>query len=133
MIWRGWPHSEHLLEPAEFARTRALAADFGKPGGLGEQLHARLLDHKAVAERRGQSWLEDWWLRKGYLEWRVPLPINSNWQLSFEDHPAAAHGPVSPTQRAAGLIRHALEFKRLIDKYDSRLAVGWGRGRCLLT
>ena len=58
----------------------------------------------------------------------MPLPINSNWQLSFEDHPAAAHGPVRPAQRAAGLIRHALEFKRLIDEYGIGFVAGWGRG-----
>jgi len=109
--------SQHVMTPDEFAATRRAAEDFERAGGLGEALQARLLEHQRERQAAGESWLEAWWLRKGYLEWRVPLPINSNWQLTFADHPAAAAGgPVPPTLRAAGLIRHALAFKRQIDE-----------------
>ena len=114
-----------MLTAEEAAATRRAVEDFGRAGGLGETLQRRLLEHARSREAVGESWLEAWWLRKGYLEWRVPLPINSNWELTFHDHPAAAAaaaaaGPrqVPQTARAAVLITHALAFKRLIDSYE---------------
>lgn len=32
------------------------------------------------------NWLDDnFWLKKAYLEWRTPLPVNSNWWLAYKN------------------------------------------------
>lgn len=79
---------------------------FSAEGGLGERLQKRLEDFESkqpvgtcregvrkggeLTLRRGlkNSWLEDIWLRKAYLESRDPLPVNSNWWCQLKDHPA---------------------------------------------
>lgn len=58
------------------AATEARVAEFIRPGGLGETLQQRLLDHEAT---QPNSWLEDWWLKMAYHSWRESSMINSNW------------------------------------------------------
>ena len=52
---------EPLATPEELERSKALAKDFAKPGGLGQTLQQRLLDVDRAAP---DNWLDDtWWIR----------------------------------------------------------------------
>jgi carnitine O-acetyltransferase len=52
---------EPLTTPEELERSRDLAKDFLKPGGLGHTLQQRLLDVDRAAPN---NWLDDtWWIR----------------------------------------------------------------------
>jgi carnitine O-acetyltransferase len=76
------------------------------------------------------NWLNDnFWARKAYLEWRAPLPINSNWWLSFHnDNLVPSHvlagsskGTLSgytPWQirRGAWLVHRFLKFREEMAK-----------------
>ena len=72
------------------------------------------------------SWLEDIWLNKGYLEWREPSLINVNWWCQFIDHPKhpkrlLTYPPPKNVvtdfqiERAAGLVASLLDFKAILD------------------
>ncbi|KAF9337864.1 hypothetical protein BG006_002229, partial [Podila minutissima] len=51
---------EPLATPEELERSKALAKDFLKPGGLGRTLQQRLLDVDRAAP---DNWLDDtWWI-----------------------------------------------------------------------
>jgi carnitine O-acetyltransferase len=52
---------EPLTTPEELERSKDLAKDFLKPGGLGRTLQQRLLDVDRAAP---DNWLDDtWWIR----------------------------------------------------------------------
>lgn len=52
---------EPLATSEELERSKALAKDFLKPGGLGQTLQQRLLDVERAAP---DNWLDDtWWIR----------------------------------------------------------------------
>lgn len=54
---------EPLATSEELQRSKALAKDFLKPGGLGQTLQQRLLDVDRAAP---DNWLDDtWWIRYG--------------------------------------------------------------------
>ncbi|KAJ3097428.1 hypothetical protein HDU97_004876 [Phlyctochytrium planicorne] len=112
-----------LLSPTDFETTKVAVAEFVKPGGYGEVLQARLHE---VDKNAPNSWLEDIWLKKAYLEWREPSMINVNWWCQFRDHPnhpkdlltkPLPKGQLTPFQleRASGFITRLLEFKTLIE------------------
>lgn len=76
------------------------------------------------------NWLDDnFWLKKAYLEYRAPLPINSNWWLAYKNDRTvppevierADDGDrvlgISPWQirRAAWLLSRTLEFKERLE------------------
>ncbi|KAF9437267.1 hypothetical protein BGZ76_001382 [Entomortierella beljakovae] len=76
---------EPLATPEELERSKALAKDFIKPGGLGSILQQRLYDVDRAAP---DNWLDDtWWLSKAYHEWREPLLVNSNWYILLKNEP----------------------------------------------
>jgi len=56
-----------LVSADELANTKALVAEFLRPGGVGEKLQEMLLQRKADMEKIGKSWLEDWWFKYAYL------------------------------------------------------------------
>ncbi|KAJ3184004.1 hypothetical protein HDU85_001855 [Gaertneriomyces sp. JEL0708] len=115
-----------LLSPEEFARTKAAATTFLQPGGIGEQLQHRLIDHDKGEKN---SWLERWWLQLAYHSWREGLMINSNWYMIARDHPntpsdlltenspARKDATITDFQlhRAAGLASLLLDYKERID------------------
>ena len=52
-----------LVSSEEFERTKKLVAEFGKSGGVGEQLQKKLLERSEVKE----SWVRElplWWLQQ---------------------------------------------------------------------
>ncbi|KAJ1968405.1 Carnitine O-acetyltransferase mitochondrial, partial [Dimargaris xerosporica] len=98
---------------AHLARSTDAVRSFVAPGGLGEELQRRL---HAYDQEQPHSWLEDLWLRKGYVEWREPIFINVSWWAQFADNPVLgvlrdAQHPVPGTftevqlERASGLIQ----------------------------
>ncbi|RKO86040.1 acyltransferase ChoActase/COT/CPT [Blyttiomyces helicus] len=115
-----------VLSPAELTASKAAAAEFVKPGGLGEELQQRLIAHDKT---QPNSWIENWWLTLAYHSWRESLLINSNWYMIARDHPdtpaalitegssARKNGQFTEWQvkRAAGLVSAALDYKQMIE------------------
>ncbi|KAJ3197413.1 hypothetical protein HK101_003839 [Irineochytrium annulatum] len=115
-----------LLSKDEMARTQAAVEEFAKPGGFGEILQSRLGEVDKKAEN---SWLEDIWLNKAYLEWREPSLINVNYWCQFADHPNMPKDlfgskAITPYQveRAAAFITNAINAKEMIDKIPGEKA-----------
>ena len=81
-----------LVSKETFARTQAIASEFGRAGssldqpGPGEYLQNLL---KEWDSKQPHSWLEKWWLDVAYHSWRDPLCVNSNYWLLFENDPNA--------------------------------------------
>jgi carnitine O-acetyltransferase len=122
---------EPLVSPAQLAATKAYVDDFLRPGGLGEKLQRRLLDHAARETANHGHWLDVWWLQKAYHEWRDPLLVNSNWCMVFRDDEvldaAIKNGKVSAApikggysvaqvKRAAHVVNKWLDIKDRLDQ-----------------
>ncbi|ELT93087.1 hypothetical protein CAPTEDRAFT_218819 [Capitella teleta] len=101
--------STPLFSDEELSQVKEMVAQFGQPGGEGEQLQRLLLD-----KAKGTvNWLSDWWLNLAYLEYRLPCPIHVN------------PGIVTPVQNFKGqedqlrhtakLISGILEYKIMVD------------------
>nr|AUN27677.1 choline O-acetyltransferase [Lineus ruber] len=100
---------EHLIPEEQYGVTKALVADFGRPGGEGQFLQEKLQE---VAEIR-DNWAYNWWLEDMYMNVKLPLPCNSN------------PGTVLPRQNfrnedewlrfSARLISGILDYKTIID------------------
>ncbi|KAJ3296830.1 hypothetical protein HDU79_005622 [Rhizoclosmatium sp. JEL0117] len=106
-----------LLSAEELERTTAAVQTFSRSGGFGEELQSRL---RALDKTEPNSWLENIWLNKAYLEWRDPSLINVNWwcQLKDDNLVETAANVVTDVQlkRASKLISNMLDFKRLVDE-----------------
>lgn len=61
-----------ILSDREYEETKRCVKEFGRPGGVGEDLHRRLEER---AEKM-DNWLCDWWLEVAYLSYRLPVPIH---------------------------------------------------------
>ncbi|KAF7970073.1 hypothetical protein HWV62_25048 [Athelia sp. TMB] len=118
------------------ATRRRWADEFERGPGAKAQEALIALDKSQESPR---NWLDDSiWIKKAYHEWREPLPINSNWWLTFLNDsavPAHAQG-VPPTsrqdageeelagvttwqlRRAAWLVWHTLDFKERLDREE---------------
>ncbi|KAF9067237.1 carnitine acetyltransferase [Rhodocollybia butyracea] len=89
--------------------------------GLGNLCQQRLYE---LDKSSPDNWLDDNFWLKGYLQWRAPLLVNSNWWLVFNDdplQPSDEHNSSGFTswqlQRASWLVHRTLEFK---DKIESQ-------------
>ncbi|KIY73588.1 acyltransferase ChoActase/COT/CPT [Cylindrobasidium torrendii FP15055 ss-10] len=95
--------------------------------GLGRTCQERL---KALDRASPHNWLDDnFWMKKAYMEWRSPLPVNSNWWLAFQDDtqlpiseservkdsPRYTHWQI---QRAAWILHRILEFRSKIESQE---------------
>lgn len=96
-----------LATPAELARTKQLAAAFVAPGGLGQELQARL--QQRAQERCESSYLAEWWNKGGYLQVRDPVVFNVSYFFHFADAVDAAQR--SQVGRAAALLRATMAFR----------------------
>jgi carnitine O-acetyltransferase len=112
-----------IATPEQFAQTKAVVADFIKPGGFGETLQKRLQARDAGEK---QSWLEEWWFQMAYLSWPDPIMVNSNWFILFTDNPRYSF-PSPPTrgqftkeqvQRAACIVNGYVEYCDLLKKEE---------------
>ncbi|KAJ2957227.1 hypothetical protein NQZ79_g7048 [Umbelopsis isabellina] len=109
-----------LLSKQDYERASAAVADFVRPGGLGEKLQERL---HALDKKEPESWLDEIWLNKAYLEYREPTLINVNWWNQFVDPPSGlitspGAGRVSDLQldRASYFLSQLAQFNDMINK-----------------
>lgn len=78
------PQIEPFVTAEELEQAKKDVAEFGKEGGVGEMLHAQLVERARVCvEEKGSEypyghWLEEWWDNLAYLSGRHPLPWNTN-------------------------------------------------------
>ncbi|EJD41190.1 acyltransferase ChoActase/COT/CPT [Auricularia subglabra TFB-10046 SS5] len=89
----------------EYAAAVRKIDEFGAPGGVGEQLQARL--EARAADR--EHWLEEWWDDMGYLKYRDSVVVNVSYYYGFTPHPE--HLSQTPAHRAAALTRATLLFR----------------------
>jgi carnitine O-acetyltransferase len=97
-------------EQLEKARTDAYA--FLAPSGLGPTLHERLLARRD--EYATSSWLQDWWNRYSYLEYREPVVVYVSYFFHFVDDAHLGTGPLAAIgdpmlERAAVLTRATMD------------------------
>ncbi|KAG0051586.1 hypothetical protein BGZ90_006725 [Linnemannia elongata] len=112
---------EPLTTSEELERSKELAKDFLKPGGLGRTLQQRLLDVDRAAP---DNWLDDtWWISKAYHEWREPLLVNSNWYILMRNeynHPTEFYPTVeNPAYTTFQVKRAAHLAQQLLDYIDT--------------
>ncbi|TPX33587.1 hypothetical protein SmJEL517_g03505 [Synchytrium microbalum] len=132
-----------LVSDAHYARTKAAVDEFLKPGGEGEVLQKRLLEHNKntltdwsqvvvagvdgkphpAAGKAYTSWLLDDWNRDGYMAYRDPVVVNVSYFFMFKDVPKLANNPV---RRAAEIVKATLAFKKLV--INEALEVDMARG-----
>ncbi|XP_019640774.1 PREDICTED: carnitine O-acetyltransferase-like [Branchiostoma belcheri] len=98
-----------LVDDNAFQKTKQLVEEFGKPGGLGESLQAKL--QRRAQER--QNWLDDWWLHTAYLDNRLPVVIHVNPGIVCP--PQDFNGKTEQLQFAAKLVAGVLDYKVQID------------------
>lgn len=112
-----------LLSAAEHESVSKKVDNFFKPNGLAEKLQQRLhaLDDQETA--KGLNWLDQLWLKKGYLEYRIPTLINVNWWNQFRDPvtglgKGAQDGQVTEFQlnRSAGMIAGLVDYSNRVNK-----------------
>lgn len=112
-----------LLSASEHADVGKKVDRFFKPDGLAQKLQSRLhtLDDQETA--KGLNWLDQLWLQKGYLEYRIPTLINVNWWNQFRDPvtglgPGAQDGQVTDFQlkRSAGMIAGLIDYSNRVNK-----------------
>ncbi|KAF8985010.1 Carnitine O-acetyltransferase mitochondrial [Entomortierella lignicola] len=81
-----------------------------KESGQGSDLDQRLREHAQDCERRGTSWLAEWWDNWAYFSHRDSSTFFVNYYFGFQDDPRMP----TQTARAALLVSLALEFRQLI-------------------
>uniref|UniRef100_A0A6B2L0J9 Choline/carnitine acyltransferase domain-containing protein n=1 Tax=Arcella intermedia TaxID=1963864 RepID=A0A6B2L0J9_9EUKA len=104
-----------ILSQADYKRTEEIVADFIKPGGVGPDLHQRLVKRAADQAKVGKSWLQDWWLDVAYLRGRYPLPINLSCHLLVMDD-YIDRTVYTQTQQAARMIVGSIQWKTMLDQ-----------------
>jgi len=103
-----------LTTAAEFVQTKAAVAEFLKAGGRGHVLQQRL--EARVSEYEGSSWLQEWWNKGSYLEYREPVVIFVSYFFHFADLPMGYRN--NQITRAAALLHGALTYRSKICKKE---------------
>lgn len=99
-----------VLSASEYAATRIAVAEFAEHG-VGEELHAELLQRDAAAPH--SSFIDPFWSRMYLRDVRAALPINVNPFLQLVDDARNA----DMLRRAASLIASTLRFRAaLLDE-----------------
>ncbi|XP_061116834.1 carnitine O-acetyltransferase-like [Conger conger] len=116
---------EPIINEEELSHTRELMAEFLRPGGVGERLQ-KGLERRA---RKTENWLSDWWLQTAYLEFRLPVVMNSSPgvvlpRLEFHDRQGQM-------RFAAKLIAGVLDFKTMIDNETMPVEYLGGKPLCM--
>ena len=105
-----------LTTDEEYERTVAAVEAFKQeshgqgPGPGGRELDRRLREHARNCEKRGTSWLAEWWDDYAYFTHRDSSTFFVNYYFGFQDDPRMP----TQTARAALLVSLALEFRELI-------------------
>ncbi|GAA5809971.1 hypothetical protein MFLAVUS_003386 [Mucor flavus] len=114
-----------LLSASEHASVSKKIDNFFAPNGLAETLQQRLhvLDDQETA--LGLNWIDRIWLKKGYLEYRIPTLINVNWWNQFRDPvtglgKGAEQGKVTDFQlrRSAGMIAGLIDYSNRVNNEE---------------
>lgn len=91
--------------------------------GIGPQLQKRLYALDEKESKLGLNWLDQLWLQKGYLEYRIPTLINVNWWNQFRDPPTgldsgAPDGQITEFQldRSARMISGLIDYSNRVNK-----------------
>ena len=66
----------------QLEKARTDAYELAQKGGLGERLQERLVQ-RAKEEYSGSSWLQEWWNKYSYLEYREPVVV---YVMEGEEH-----------------------------------------------
>ena len=100
---------QRLLEPNEYKKTEQAAADFVRPGQIGEELQKRLLARRE--DPKHTNWIYEWWNDAAYLTYRDPVVPYVSYFYSHRDDRHRRQ----PAKRAAALTSAILEFKKQVD------------------
>eukprot|EP00057_Strongylocentrotus_purpuratus_P011864 XP_011666338.1 PREDICTED: carnitine O-acetyltransferase [Strongylocentrotus purpuratus] len=101
-----------IISPEDYEVTKKIVDDFGKPGGVGQDLQMGLINRA----KKMDNWLSDWWLNVAYLDFRSPVIVHSSPGVVFPtDEMSEFKGREGQLQQAAKLIRSVMDFKYLID------------------
>lgn len=101
-----------LLNSEEAQKTQAALKMLTSKGGLGERLHAALVDFNN--QPTTHSWLDIFWPSR-YLGRRDPIALNANFFFLFR------HEHLGQLQRAAKIAASALNYKLMLD--DEKIPV----------
>ncbi|KAG1461924.1 hypothetical protein G6F56_005622 [Rhizopus delemar] len=100
-----------LLSQADYERVSTTIDHFFK-SELSSTLQKRLQDLDA------DNWLDQLWLKKAYLEYRIPTLINVNWWNQFQDFGLVnAQKGITDGQlkRSAGLIASFVDYSNRVN------------------
>ena len=103
--------------PAANARVQKLVAEFGRPGGVAQELQQRLI---ARSKSEPIGWFIEWWNDLAYQSYRDPLVINVSYFFQFIDDKVFT----TQTSRAAAIAQAALEYRRMIMTYVPACMLG---------
>ncbi|KAF8931746.1 Carnitine O-acetyltransferase mitochondrial, partial [Haplosporangium bisporale] len=98
-----------LTTDEEYERTVAQVEQF-KSSSQGQDLDRRLREQSQSCQKRGTSWLAEWWDDWAYFTHRDSSTFFVNYYFGFQDDPRMP----TQTARAAQLVSLALEFRQLI-------------------
>ncbi|ODQ78958.1 hypothetical protein BABINDRAFT_162044 [Babjeviella inositovora NRRL Y-12698] len=101
-----------LASAQQYAATEAKVQEFIRPGGVGEKLHAKLLERAAL----NRNWLSDWWDEYAYMAYRDAVVPYVSYFFAHKD----LRGPIGQNQlqKASLLAFHVTEF---LDKVANEL------------
>ncbi|XP_041481212.1 carnitine O-acetyltransferase-like isoform X1 [Lytechinus variegatus] len=99
-----------IISPEDYEVTKKIVDDFGKPGGLGQDLQMGLINRA----KKMENWLSDWWLKVAYLDYRSPVIVNVSPGVVFPEM-SEFKGREGQLKQAATLINSVMDFKYLID------------------
>lgn len=98
-------HIRPLLTTQQYENTSRIVEEFGKPQGIGEELHALLVQRQQ--DPNVQNWLEEFW-SEGYLTDRSCMGINVSPSLLLTPHPSPRC--MDQALRATMLLGHSLDY-----------------------
>ncbi|CAB9498811.1 Carnitine O-palmitoyltransferase 1, muscle isoform [Seminavis robusta] len=78
-------------------------------------LQQRLQDHNAAANTRATNWVQGWWQKQAYLQYRNPLPHYVSYYLMIpDDNSLIPKGEDAALFRGAAILHAAAESRKLI-------------------
>ncbi|KAG5899423.1 hypothetical protein JTB14_033616 [Gonioctena quinquepunctata] len=99
-----------LLSDQDQDRVHKIIESFGAPGGLGPKLQLYLENRREKMD----NWAYDYWLNDMYLNFREPIPINSNPGMVFP--PRKFTTILDVARFTARLIDAALDHKDILNR-----------------
>ncbi|KAI7860304.1 acyltransferase ChoActase/COT/CPT [Circinella umbellata] len=110
-----------LLSSAEHAKVSQKVDQFINEGGLGPKLQERLKALDKQETPKGVSWLDELWLNKGYLEYRIPTLINVNWWNQFKDPEGGLASDVAPGKATEFQLQRAANITVGLVNYSNKI------------